>query len=182
MTRRHFPASEQLADSVQPSNTAAKDAPNRIAKSLLALTMLLTVFQLPQARADEMADARAASQAFYDALGVLDDGTAMSKVFAQAPYITFVGPRSMDIVVGWPALKAYFGKSNGLFKRRDTHLASSNFHLSGGLAWEVGIETGENELADGKKMQVNWVVTNVFEKQSDGRWMMVSHHVQPGAK
>ena len=55
-------------------------------------------------------------------------------------------------------------------------------HVSGGLAWEVGLETGENVMADGNKTPVNWVATNVFEKQADGKWLMVSHHVQPGAK
>jgi ketosteroid isomerase-like protein len=151
-------------------------------KSLTALTMLFTVIHIPGATADDMSDAQAASAAFYEALTVLDDGTAMSKVFAQTPYITFVGPRTKDVIVGWPALKGYFVKSNALFKSRETRLASSAMHVSGTLAWEVGLEVGKNEMADGKKVPVDWVATNVFEKQADGKWLMVSHHVQPGAK
>jgi ketosteroid isomerase-like protein len=151
-------------------------------KGLTALTVMFTVIQMPGARANDMSDAQAASAAFYGAIAILDDGTAMSKVFAQTPYITFVGPRTKDIIVGWPALKGYFVKSNALFKSRETHLANSAMHVSGTLAWEVGLEAGENEMADGKKMPVNWVATNIFEKQADGKWLMVSHHVQPGAK
>jgi ketosteroid isomerase-like protein len=151
-------------------------------KSCIALTMLFTVIQVPTARADDLADAKAASDAFYTSLATLDDGTAMSKVFAQTPYITFVGPRTKDIIVGWPALKGYFVKSNAMFKKRDTQLADSTMHVNGSLAWEVGHEKGENEMADGKKLPVDWVVTNIFEKQADGKWLMVSHHVQPGAK
>jgi ketosteroid isomerase-like protein len=149
---------------------------------LTALVMLFTVIPLSAAKADDMSDAKAASAAFYGALAILDDGTAMSKVFAQTPYITFVGPRTKDVIVGWPALKGYFVKSNALFKSRETRLASSTMHVSGTLAWEVGLEVGENEMADGKKVPVDWVATNVFEKQADGKWLMVSHHVQPGAK
>jgi hypothetical protein len=47
---------------------------------------------------------KAASNAFYAALAVLDGGAAMEKVFAHTPYITFVGPRSKSIIVGWDAL------------------------------------------------------------------------------
>ncbi len=151
-------------------------------KYYTSLAMLLTVMQVPNVHADDMEDAKAASDAFYASLATLDDGTAMSKVFAQTPYVTFVGPRSKDIIVGWPALKNYFVKANAMFKKRETHMASSNLHVSGNLAWEVGLEAGENEMADGKKTPVNWVATNVFEKQADGKWLMVSHHVQPGAK
>jgi ketosteroid isomerase-like protein len=147
-----------------------------------ALIMLFTIFTISGAKADDMSDAKAASAAFYGALAILDDGTAMSKVFARTPYITFVGPRTKDVIVGWPALKGYFVKSNALFRSRETRLASSTMHVSGNLAWEVGLEVGENEMADGKKMPVEWVATNVFEKQADGKWLMVSHHVQPGAK
>jgi ketosteroid isomerase-like protein len=146
----------------------------------IAIAMLLTANAMP-ARADDQAEVKAASDAFYASLATLDDGTAMSKVFAQTPYITFVGPRSKDVIVGWPALKGYFTKANTMFKKRDTHLASSSLHVSGNVAWEVGLEAGENEMADGKKMPVDWVVTNIFEKQANGNWLMVSHHVQPGA-
>jgi ketosteroid isomerase-like protein len=151
-------------------------------KICTSLVMLFIVIQVPSVRADDISDVKAASDAFYTSLATLDDGTAMSKVFAQTPYITFVGPRTKDIIVGWPALKGYFVKANTMFKKRDTHLASGNMHVSGTLAWEVGLETGENEMPDGKTMPVNWVVTNIFEKQADGKWLMVSHHVQPGAK
>jgi ketosteroid isomerase-like protein len=151
-------------------------------KTFVALAVLCTVIQIPTARADDMADAKSASDAFYAALATLDDGTAMSKVFAQTPYVTFVGPRTKDVIVGWPALKGYFVKANTLFKKRETHLDSTTMHVSGSFAWEVGHEVGENQMADGKKMPVDWVVTNIFEKQADGQWLMVSHHVQPGSK
>jgi ketosteroid isomerase-like protein len=155
---------------------------HRATQKIVGLVVLLAVNQTVSARADDMSDAKAASAAFYNSLSTLDDGTAMSAVFAQTPYITFVGPRTKEVIVGWPALKKYFVKSNALFKKRETQIANSTMHVSGSFAWEVGRETGENQMADGKKLPVDWVVTNIFEKQADGKWLMVSHHVQPGAK
>ena len=134
------------------------------------------------AQADDVSDATAASEAFYSALSVLDDGSAMTEVFAQTPYVTFVGPLSKDIIVGWPALKTYFVKANARFNSRESQITNRVLRVNGDLAWEVGIEVGEMELKDGTKAPVHWVVTNVLEKQLDGKWLMVSHHVQPGPK
>lgn len=148
------------------------------ALSIVLFGVLLTA----PARADDVSDATAASDAFYAALPVLDDGSAMAEVFAQTPYVTFVGPMSKDIIVGWPALKNYFVKANARFSARTAQITNRVLRVSGNLAWEVGIETGESQFKDGSKAPVNWVVTNILEKQADGKWLMVSHHVQPGVK
>lgn len=144
--------------------------------------MLLGFLLAPPARADDVSDATAASEAFYAALSTLDDGAATAEVFAQTPYVTFVGPMSKDIIVGWPALKNYFVNVNPRFSSRKSQITNRVIRVNGDLAWEVGLETGESEFKDGTKAPVNWVVTNVLERQADGRWLMVSHHVQPGAK
>ena len=148
-----------------------------------AVAMILFANQMViPAMADDMSEATAASDAFYAALPILDDGSAMSNVFAQTPYVTFVSPMSKNIIVGWPALKNYFVKANAQFSSRNSKITNRVLHVNGNLAWEVGIEVGESELKGGAKSPVNWVVTNVLEKQPDGRWLMVSHHVQPGMK
>jgi ketosteroid isomerase-like protein len=159
-----------------------KDSPmNSPIKIASSIALMLVALQPSTSRADDKSEVGAASDAFYSALSVLDDGTAMSGVFAQTPYITFVGPRTKDVIVGWPALKNYFVKANATFNKRETRLESRAMHVSGTFAWEVGLEVGDIETKDGKKMSVSWVATNIFEKQPDGNWLMVSHHVQPGA-
>jgi ketosteroid isomerase-like protein len=50
--------------------------------------------------------------------------------------------------------------------------------VNGNLAWEMGLETGESKLKDGAVRKTDWFATNVYEK-IDGRWLTVSHHVQP---
>ena len=39
-------------------------------------------------------------------------------------------------------------------------------------------ETGSAKFKDGKEVKIDSLVTNVYEKL-DGRWLIVSHHVQP---
>jgi ketosteroid isomerase-like protein len=122
---------------------------------------------------------KAASKAFYTALAVMDNGEAMDKVWAHTPYVTYVGPRSKSITVGWDAQKKYWEDTNKVFSARNVSLAQQHIHTVGNLAWEIGQETGELKMKDGTAMKADYLVTNVYEKQSDGRWLIVHHHVQP---
>jgi ketosteroid isomerase-like protein len=123
--------------------------------------------------------AKAASKAFYTALAVMDNGEAMDKVWAHTPYVTYVGPRSKSITVGWDAQRKYWEDTNKAFSQRNVALAQQHIHVVGNLAWEIGQETGELKMKDGTAMKADYLVTNVYEKQSDGRWLIVHHHVQP---
>ena len=131
--------------------------------------------------AEDMEEVKAASKAFYAALAVLDNGEAMEKVWAHAPYITFVGPRSKSVIVGWEDQKKYWQEGNKLFLQRDTILLDQQLHVNGNLAWEMGRETGDVKMANGSTSKINLMVTNVYEK-IDGRWFIVSHHAQPTPK
>jgi ketosteroid isomerase-like protein len=151
------------------------------ARILIAGLMLLGISQAwaqKQAGADGV---KAASKAFYAALAVLDDGTAMSKVWAQKPYVTFVGPRSKSILVGWDAQKQYWPKNNQAFAERKVTLTEQQIHVTGNLAWEMGVETGNVKMKDGTASKVENFVTGVYER-IDGRWLRVSHHAQPRPK
>jgi ketosteroid isomerase-like protein len=121
---------------------------------------------------------KAASDAFYAAVVVVDDGTAMEKVWAHTPYVTYVGPRSTTIIVGWEAQKQYWIDFNKPFAQRTVALVDAHLHAVGNLAWELGAESGLAQMKDGTTRKVDWMVTNVYEK-IDGRWLTVSHHVQP---
>jgi len=71
-------------------------------RNTLPLFALLLAFSADGAFAQQTADidgVKAASKAFYEAVVVVDDGTAMEKVWAQTPYVTYVGPRSTAIIV-----------------------------------------------------------------------------------
>jgi ketosteroid isomerase-like protein len=128
--------------------------------------------------AADMEAVRAASKAFYAALAVIDNGEAMEKVWAHMPYVTYVGPRAKSIIVGWEAQKKYWVETNKLFSQRNVTLSDQQIHVNGNLAWEMGQETGDMKTKDGGTPRIDHIVTNVYEK-IEGRWLTVSHHVQP---
>src|SRR5258706_5464762 len=74
---------------------------------------------------------RAASKAFYLALDVLDDGTAMEKVWVRAPYVTYVGPQSKSIIVGWDDQKKYWQDFNKRFAHRNASMVDVHTHVTG---------------------------------------------------
>ncbi|MCA8879097.1 MAG: nuclear transport factor 2 family protein [Rhodobacteraceae bacterium] len=126
-------------------------------------------------------DVAAASRGFYEALTTLDDGSAMAEIWAQTPYVTFIGPRSKAPIVGWDAQATYWMNANKMFSKRDVTLSDQHLHVDGNLAWEVGTETADVELTDGSIRTTSNLVTNVYEKLG-GHWLMVSHHAQPTPK
>jgi ketosteroid isomerase-like protein len=146
-----------------------------------AFAWLCIAFPASNAVAQPAADiegVKAASKAFYAALAVIDNGEAMEKVWAHTPYVTFVGPRAKSIIVGWDAQKKYWVEANKLFSQRNITLSDQQIHVNGNLAWEMGQETGDAKMKDGSTPKSDIIVTNVYEKL-DGRWLIVSHHVQP---
>jgi ketosteroid isomerase-like protein len=149
--------------------------------SMSAIAALGLAFLTSHTSAQPAADmdgVKAASKAFYSALAVLDNGEAMEKVWAHTPYVTYVGPRAKTIIVGWDAQKKYWVDTNKLFASRSITLSDQHIHVNGNLAWEMGQENGDPKMKDGKDAKADYIVTNVYEK-IDGRWLIVSHHVQP---
>jgi len=130
------------------------------------------------ARSGDVEGVEAASQSFYAALSVLDDGTRMEAVWANTPYVTYVGPSSTSIIVGWNAQKQYWKSFNTEFVARSVSIVDTHVHVVGTLAWQIGVEIGHAMMKDGTRREIDWIVTNVFEK-IEGLWLMVSHHAQP---
>jgi len=153
------------------------DRRNVLSLSAITALALLSDNALGQQAAD-VEGVKAASKTFYTALAVLDNGEAMEKVWAHTPYVTYVGPRAKTILVGWDAQKKYWVDTNKLFSERNVTLSDQHIHVNGNLAWEMGQESGTAKMKDGKGAPVDYIVTNVYEK-IDGRWLIVSHHVQP---
>jgi ketosteroid isomerase-like protein len=58
-------------------------------------------------------------------------------------------------------------------------MVEDSMHLNGNVAWEAVLETGQLKFKTGEVVKGDYLATNVFEKQSDGRWLMVSHHANP---
>lgn len=152
-------------------------------RSILSLSAItaLGLASLPSiavAQPADMEGVKAASKAFYAALAVIDNGEAMETVWAHTSYVTYVGPSSKSIIVGWDAVKKAWVESNKRSSQRNVTLSGQQIHVNGNLAWEMGQETGDTKRKDGSTSKADHIVTNVYEKL-DGRWLIVSHHVQP---
>ena len=122
--------------------------------SLSAITALGLALLSDNALGQQAADVdgvKAASKAFYAALAVLDNGEAMEKVWAHTPYVTYVGPRSKTIIVGWDAQKKYWEDVDKLFTQRDVTLSDQHIHVNSNMAYEIGQETGTQKMKDGSK-------------------------------
>lgn len=87
--------------------------------------------------------------------------------------------RRKSILVGWDAHKKSWAENNKPFLQRNVVLSDQRIHVNGNLAWEMGRESGENKMKDGSTRKNDYIVTNVYEKQANGRWLIVSHHAQP---
>jgi ketosteroid isomerase-like protein len=119
----------------------------------------------------------AASHVFIAAISARDIG-AMDKVWAHESYVTFIGPLSTTVVVGWDGVRKAWQMRFSQFDRVTISLVESHAHTNGNVAWATGIEKVQLLRKDGKTLNFDAFVTNVFEKQ-DGRWLMVSHQATP---
>lgn len=119
----------------------------------------------------------AASQMFIAAIAARDI-RAMDKVWAHEPYVTFIGPLSTTVVVGWDGVRKAWEMRFVRFDRVTISLAESHVRINGRVAWAVGIERTELLRKNGDTLSFDAFVTNVFEERN-GRWLLVSHHATP---
>lgn len=119
----------------------------------------------------------AASHAFVAAT-MARDIDAMDKVWAHEPYVTFIGPLSTTVVVGWEGVRKAWQMRFSQFDRVTISVVESHVHTNGKVAWATGMEKVQLLRKDGKTVDLDAFVTNVFEYQ-DGRWFLVSHQATP---
>jgi ketosteroid isomerase-like protein len=120
---------------------------------------------------------QAASQALIKAISARDI-RAMEKVWAHEPYVTFMGPLSTSIVVGWEGVRKAWEMRFNQFARVTVSLEDSHVHAKHNFAWAVGVEKVQLLRKNGESLNFDAFVTNVFEKRG-GRWLLVSHQATP---
>ena len=83
----------------------------------------------------------------------------MEKVWAQTPYVTYVGPRSTAIIVGWELKRNTGPNSTSRFRNERSRWLMLMYVLLVNLAWEIGIESRLTQMKDGSARKVDWVMT-----------------------
>lgn len=118
---------------------------------------------------------RAASTLFYKALNEMAQGTAgsMEDVWFHGDAVIAMHPIG-GCQVGWEAVRDSFDQVAALCTRGTVDLVDQVVHVSGDLAYELGIERGSLDMA-GETVQIDWRVTNVYRREG-GTWKVVHHH------
>jgi ketosteroid isomerase-like protein len=151
---------------------------NRLSFLPVAAWLLLSGAALAQSQqTTDVGLIRSANQQFAAAIGARDI-VAMDKVWAHDADASFIGPLSTDVVVGWDSVRKAWQMRFGQFDRVSISMAEPHIRVNGQAAWAVGMEKIELLRKDGKTINFDAFVTNVFENQ-DGRWLLVAHHSTP---
>jgi ketosteroid isomerase-like protein len=152
---------------------------------IAAMALLMVAITLPANDAvgqqttaqTEVERVDAAGRVFIAAIAARDI-RAMEKLWAHGPDVTFIGPLSTTVVVGWDDVKRAWQMRFSQFDRVTISLAESHVHMNGKVAWTVGLEKVQLSRKNGDTLSFDAFVTNVFEER-DGNWLMVSHHATP---
>jgi ketosteroid isomerase-like protein len=128
-------------------------------------------------RESDVEHVNAAGRAFIAAIAERDI-RAIDKVWAHESHVTFIGPLSTNVVVGWDGVRKAWEMRFGQFDRVAITLAESHVRTNGDVAWAVGVEKVQLLRKSGDTLGFDAFVTNVFEKR-DGRWLVVSHQATP---
>jgi ketosteroid isomerase-like protein len=148
---------------------------------LLTLAVILPLSsafgQSTRSQPSEIDSINVASAAFIAGIAARDIH-AIEMLWVHEPHVTFIGPLSTSVVVGWRGVRQAWEMRFAQFDRVTISLQESHVHTNGKLAWAVGIEKVQLLRKDGRTLSFDAFVTNVFENR-DGHWLIVSHHATP---
>jgi ketosteroid isomerase-like protein len=148
------------------------------ANSLMAISLLLATVSTTQAQqTHDLEDIQSASQRLVAAI-VARDINAMDKVWAHESYASFIGPLSTTVVIGWDAVRGAWQLRFGQFDRVSISANKPHVRINGQTAWAVGMERVRLLRKDGKTINFDAFVTNVFESKG-GQWLLVAHQATP---
>jgi ketosteroid isomerase-like protein len=120
-------------------------------------------------------EVRKASDQFYTALNRMlnGDGAPMADIWSHDATVTTLHPIG-GRQTGWDEVRGSFEGVAGLASGGHADLADQSIHVSGDLAYELGIERGQAKLA-GEQVEIEQRVTNIYRREAGG-WKLVHHH------
>ena len=118
----------------------------------------------------------AANAVFYRSIEQRDI-TGIGETFAKVPHARCIHP-GWEPLCGWEEIVGSFSQ---IFKNSGAlrfELADIVVRVGGSLGW---VELTENleAIHEGKPARSQVLATNLFERQPDGRWLMIHHHASP---
>ena len=137
--------------------------------------VLLSAIPTPASAQDSGAQAVATANSAFDAALSRRDLAAIEAMWLHAPHVMAIHPASRSPVLGWEAVRRSWMETFERFPELSVTLAEPQTHITGNVAWVVGIETVRGRRPDGVEVTFAALTTNVYELR-EGRWLIVLHH------
>jgi ketosteroid isomerase-like protein len=120
-------------------------------------------------------EVRSASEQFYAALNrmINGDAAALSDIWSHGATVTAMHPIG-GRQIGWDAVRESFEQVAALASAGQVKLGDRIVQVAGDVAYELGVEQGQAELA-GQQIAIGQRVTNIYRREA-GAWKMVHHH------
>ncbi len=118
---------------------------------------------------------RNASKQFYAGLNRMANGNAgsLADIWSHRADVTAMHPIG-GRQIGWDAVRASFEKVATMASEGKIELSDQLIRTVGDVAYEVGIERGQFQLA-GERVAIEHRVTNIYLREA-GAWKMIHHH------
>lgn len=120
-------------------------------------------------------EVRQASEQFYGALNRMANGDAdpLADIWSHNATVTAMHPIG-GREVGWDAVRGSFEQVAQLASDGKIGLKDQLIQVAGDVAYEVGIEYGQLQLA-GQQVTIEHRVTNIYRREA-GAWKIIHHH------
>jgi len=120
-------------------------------------------------------EVRTASAQFYAALNsmMVGDAAPLAEVWSHGAEVSTMHPIG-GRETGWDEVRGSFEGVAGLASGGHAEIRDQSIHVTGDLAYEVGVEKGQATLA-GEQIAIEQRVTNVYRREA-GQWKIVHHH------
>lgn len=120
-------------------------------------------------------EVRNSSDRFYAALNRMANGNAgsLKDIWSNSKTVTTLHPIG-GRQIGWDEVRGSFDQVAQLAADGNIELKDQLIHVSGDLAYEVGVEKGRFMLA-GEEVNIEIRVTNIYKRET-GEWKIVHHH------
>jgi ketosteroid isomerase-like protein len=136
----------------------------------------LNLSAIAQPGNSDMSAVEAANKAFYTALSSRDMNSLQKVWASHDANIQNVGPSYTVPDIGWEAVKKGYAATFDMFQSMKVTMADAHVRVNGPVAEVVGSEHTELKQKDGTTISPVNLGSSVFEKQTDGTWLMVAHH------
>ena len=120
-------------------------------------------------------EVKRASEQFYAALNFMlsGDTAPLADIWSHSAAATTMHPIG-GRQVGWDAVRESFAQVSALASGGRAELGDQILQVVGDVAYELGVEHGQAELA-GEKITIDHRVTNIYQHEAEG-WKIIHHH------